>query len=182
LGEGDIGADELLGFLRKRANHLEGVVLSGGEVTLYPELPKLCRDIKELGFKIKLDTNGSNPQVLSLLLKNSLVDFVSLDFKAAKTLFKAVTLSNFYDSFISSLQILQGGNIPFEVRTTVHADLLNEEAINEMAGILVENGYSGVYYLQNYLHAEQTLGDLNANPKKLDKTILTDKIKIEFRN
>jgi pyruvate formate lyase activating enzyme len=182
LGEGDIGANELLDFLRKRVNHLEGVVLSGGEVTLYPELSELCRDIKELGFKIKLDTNGSNPQVLSLLLKNSLVDFVSLDFKAAKTLFKAVTLSNFYDSLISSLQILQGGNIPFEVRTTVHTDLLNEEAINEMAGVLVENGYGGIYYLQNYLHAEQTLGSLNANPKRLDKSILTDKIKIEFRN
>jgi pyruvate formate lyase activating enzyme len=182
LGEGDIGADELLDFLRKRVNHLEGVVLSGGEVTLYPKLPELCRDIKELGFKIKLDTNGSNPQVLNLLLKNSLVDFVSLDFKAAKTLFKAVTHSNFYDSFIHSLQLLQSSNIPFEVRTTVHTDLLNEEAINEMAGVLVENGYSGIYYLQNYLHAEQTLGDLNANPKKLNKTVLTDKIKIEFRN
>ncbi|MDR0762368.1 MAG: radical SAM protein, partial [Campylobacteraceae bacterium] len=58
LGEGNIGIDELLNFLRTRAGRLEGVVLSGGECTLYPELPKLCREIKELGFKIKLDTNG----------------------------------------------------------------------------------------------------------------------------
>ncbi|MDR1614920.1 MAG: anaerobic ribonucleoside-triphosphate reductase activating protein, partial [Campylobacteraceae bacterium] len=129
LGEGSIGTDELLDFLRKRTDHLEGVVLSGGECTLYSLLPELCRSIKELGFKIKLDTNGSKPQVLSLLLKNALLDFVSLDFKSSKTLFKTVTLSNFYDAFIESLQILQTNIVPFEVRTTVHADFLNEEAI-----------------------------------------------------
>jgi pyruvate formate lyase activating enzyme len=182
LGEGNIGADEFLDFLRKRTQRLEGVVLSGGECTLYPKLLELCREIKELGFKIKIDTNGSNPKILDNLLKSGFIDFVSIDFKAAKSLFKSVTLSNFYDAFIRSLQILRLNSVPFEVRTTVHADLLSEKTINEMADILLENGYKGVYYLQNYLHAKQTLGGLNANPKKFDKTLLTDKIKIEFRN
>ncbi|MDR2080896.1 MAG: anaerobic ribonucleoside-triphosphate reductase activating protein [Campylobacteraceae bacterium] len=182
LGKGNIGVDELLDFLRKKVGRLEGVVLSGGECTLYPKLTELCYKIKELGFKIKIDTNGSSPQVLDSLLKKSLIDFVSLDFKAAKSLFKNITHSNFYDSFIHSLQILCLNSVPFEVRTTVHADLLNEKAINEMADILLENGYKGIYYLQNYLHDENSLGNLNANPKKLDKTLLTDKIRIKFRN
>ncbi|MDR1614325.1 MAG: anaerobic ribonucleoside-triphosphate reductase activating protein, partial [Campylobacteraceae bacterium] len=92
------------------------------------------------------------------------------------------TLSNFYDAFIESLQILQTNIVPFEVRTTVHADFLNEEAINEMAGVLIGEGYKGTYYLQNYLPAEQTLGNLSVSLRKINKEILTDKIKIEFRN
>jgi pyruvate formate lyase activating enzyme len=182
LGEGSIGIDELLDFLRKRAGHLEGVVLSGGECTLYPELPNLCRKIKELGFKIKIDTNGSNPKVLNSLLKDGIADFVSLDFKAPKSLFKSVTLSNFYDNFIRSLRLLHSNGVPFEVRTTIHTALLNEQAINEMADVLLENGYEGIYYLQNYLHAEHTLGNLKEDIKRMDKTLLSGKIKIEFRN
>ncbi|MDR2099244.1 MAG: anaerobic ribonucleoside-triphosphate reductase activating protein [Campylobacteraceae bacterium] len=182
LGSGNIGVDELFDFLRKRTGRLEGVVLSGGECTLYPEISEFCYDIKEFGFKVKIDTNGSNPKVLNSLLKDALIDFVSLDFKAPKTLFKSVTFSNFYDAFVCSLQILQSNSVPFEVRTTVHTDLLNEQAINEMADVLLENGYEGIYYLQNYLHTEQTLGNLSANPKKIDKILLVDKIKIEFRN
>jgi pyruvate formate lyase activating enzyme len=161
---------------------LEGVVLSGGECTLYPELPKLCREIKGLGFKIKLDTNGSNPNMLKTLIEAGLADFVALDFKAPKSLFKSITSSNFYNAFIDSLQILQSNTTPFEVRTTVHTNLLNEQTINEMADILLENGYEGIYYLQNYLHAEQTLGNINKTLKKIDKTLLSDKAKIEFRN
>jgi pyruvate formate lyase activating enzyme len=182
LNKGRIGADELLNFLRKRIGRLEGVVLSGGECTLYPELPELCREIKELGFKVKIDTNGSNSKMLKTLIEAGLMDFAALDFKAPKTLFKSVTLSNFYDAFIASLQILRSCGIPFEVRTTFHTDLLNEQTINEMADVLLKNGYSGVYYLQNYLHAEQTLGSLSANPRTINKALLTDKIQIGFRN
>jgi pyruvate formate lyase activating enzyme len=182
LGKGKKSEEELLEFLQKRAKHLEGVVLSGGECTLYKKLVDLCIKIKGLGFKIKLDTNGSNPNVLKQLIKQNLIDFVSLDFKAPKTLFKSITFSNFYDALIDSLQILQSNDISFEVRTTVHIDILNEHAINEISDILLENGYSGIYYLQKYLHVEQTLGKMQNPIKIFDKNLLSDKIKIEFRN
>jgi pyruvate formate lyase activating enzyme len=182
LGKGKKSEKELLEFLRKRVGYLEGVVLSGGECTLYKKLDDLCVKIKELGFKIKLDTNGSNPNVLQRLIEQNLIDFVSLDFKAPKTLFKNITFSNFYDTVIGSLRILQSSGILFEVRTTVHVDILNEEAINEISDVLLENGYGGIYYLQRYLHVEQTLGKTRSPARILDKNLLSNKIKIEFRN
>jgi pyruvate formate lyase activating enzyme len=182
LERGKKSEQELFEFLQKRTGRLEGVVLSGGECTLYKKLIPLCAKIKTLGFKIKLDTNGSNPNVLKRLIEEDLINFVSLDFKAPKTLFKSVTLSVFYDALINSLQILQSSGMSFEVRTTVHTDMLNENAINEIIDILFQNNYNGIYYIQDYLHVKPTLGETQPPTKVLDKSLLSNKIKIAFRN
>jgi pyruvate formate lyase activating enzyme len=181
LGEGSIDTDELLSFLHSRVGRLEGVVLSGGECTLYPELHNLCRDIKELGFKVKIDTNGSRPDTLRVLAEEKLIDCVALDFKAPLPLFKATTRCDLYDKTLQSLRFLIQSGINFEVRTTVHTDLLNENAINSIVDILSNENYNGTYYLQNYLHAEKTLGDMQQSSKTLNKELLSDKIRVEFR-
>ncbi|MFV0480657.1 MAG: anaerobic ribonucleoside-triphosphate reductase activating protein [Campylobacteraceae bacterium] len=181
LENGKISLDELFTFLKKRVGLLEGVVLSGGECTNFSALEFTCKEIKKLGFKIKIDTNGSKPEVLKSLISQNLVDFVALDFKAPQGLFKKVTLSNFYEKTLNSLQILQNGPISFEVRTTVHKDLLDENAINEIVNVLHVNDYKGTYYLQNFLHVK-TLGELVEQTKLIDKNQLSKKIPIEFRN
>ena len=76
---GNISLDEALEFLQNRQGRLDSVVLSGGECTLYPHLEAFCEAIKALDYKIKIDTNGSNPELLRSLIENSLVDYIALD-------------------------------------------------------------------------------------------------------
>ena len=182
LQNGNKTIDELLEFLQKRAGLLDGVVLSGGECTIFRDITIICKKIKELGFKVKVDTNGSNPEVLDSLIKQNLIDYVALDFKAPKRVFKEITNSLFYEKTITSLILLIKSGLNFEVRTTIHSDLLDEKAINEIIDILYLNNYKGIYYLQNYLHLEKNLGNLIEQTKPFDKNLLNNKIPIEFRN
>ena len=172
--------EDLLLFLNKRVGLLDAVVLSGGEATIH-DLIDICKDIKALGYKIKLDTNGSNPKQLEKLLKKNLLDFVALDFKAPKEKFKTITKSNLYDKFIQSLQLLVESEIKYEVRTTLHNDLLNEDDINEMQTILIENDYKESYYIQNFLEVEN-ISNLKASNKIFDILKLNNKLDIVWRN
>ena len=172
--------DDLLGFLKKRVGLLEAVVLSGGEATMH-NLIEICKEIKALDYKIKLDTNGSNPKQIKELLEKELLDFVAIDFKATKNKFKEITKSNLYDSFIKSLNILEKSGIEYEVRTTLHNDLLNVHDINEMQDILIENNYKKDYFVQNFLEVEN-IGDLKSSTQKFDLSKLDNKLNIIWRN
>ncbi|MGB6329695.1 MAG: anaerobic ribonucleoside-triphosphate reductase activating protein [Halarcobacter sp.] len=172
--------DDLLGFLKKRVGLLEAVVLSGGEATMH-NLIEICKEIKALDYKIKLDTNGSNPKQIKELLEKELLDFVAIDFKATKNKFKEITKSNLYDNFIESLNILEKSGIEYEVRTTLHNDLLNVHDINEMQDILIENNYKKDYFVQNFLEVEN-IGDLKSSTQKFDFSKLDNKLNIIWRN
>lgn len=171
--------EDLLIFLNKRVGLLDAVVLSGGEATIH-NLIEICKDIKALGYKIKLDTNGSNPKQIKELIQNQLLDYVALDFKAPKDKFKEITKSNLYDNFIKSLKIIEKSTINYEVRTTVHNDLLNEDDINKMQSILVKNHYKENYYLQNFLEVEN-IANLKASTKRFDLSKLDNKLNIIWR-
>lgn len=82
-GETLLAEEDALAFLKKRASLLDGLVVSGGEPTLQPGLADFCRKVKKLGYRIKLDTNGSRPQVLAALMDEELVDYVAMDCKSA---------------------------------------------------------------------------------------------------
>jgi len=157
--EGRYTPDDLLSFLRKRTGLLDGVVLSGGEPTLH-DLAPLCRKIRALGFKIKLDTNGLNPTRLRELVEEGLVQYVALDFKANGARFGYITGSSRYERFLESLDFLIGAKCPFEVRTTVHPDLLGKEAVEAMAGELYRRGYRGTYYLQSFVETGRNIADI----------------------
>jgi pyruvate formate lyase activating enzyme len=181
-GEGRYTNQEILDFLRTRVGKLTAVVLSGGECTLYPHLIELCEEIKELGFKIKIDTNGLKPDIVKELIDFSLIDFVALDYKAPTTKFSAITRATSNEKFYKTLDLLIDKNFPFEVRTTYHSDLLHEDDINEIVSDLKKRKYKGTYYVQNFLHVEQTLGDINTPSIPINKDLLLNELPIEIRN
>lgn len=172
--------DDLLIFLKKRVGLLDAVVLSGGEATIH-DLIEICLKIKALGYKIKLDTNGSNPKQIKELIKKDLLDFVALDFKATKEKFKNITKSSFYDKFIESIKILEKSKIEYEVRTTLHNDLLNVDDINEMQEVLIQNNYNKNFYIQKFLEVEN-LSNLKASNNIFDISNLDNKLDIVWRN
>ncbi len=181
LGEGDKTIEEALGFLKNRKGLLDGVVLSGGEATLYEELVQFCQQIKALGFKIKLDTNGLNPSMIMQLVESKLVDYIALDYKAPKEKFFTLTKNRHFDHFSQTLNYLIGNAFPFEVRTTVHSDLLRVEEINRIIQDLHKRGYNGIYYLQKFVYDENTIGKVKAEQNSLDKSQISTQIKVVWR-
>lgn len=155
-------------FLEERKNLLDGVVLSGGECTLSPELPEFVRRIRELGYKIKLDTNGLRPEMLEMLLSRHHLDYVALDYKAPREKFSAVTGDGGFTEFHSSLAMLCRSNVPFEVRTTVHTDLLDEGDVSAIIADLDALGFKGDYYVQNFTPAPKMLRPLPDQTRTLD--------------
>lgn len=177
-----IDAAYLERFLKARQGLLEGVVLSGGECTLSAGLPLFARYLKSLGYKVKIDTNGTRPQVLRQLLDECLVDFISLDFKAPPERFASVTGLKSHNGFFESLEIVANSTIGKEVRTTVHTDQLDRANVDEMLGLLAKTGYRGSYVVQNF-RGGATLGNLEQPTRKLNIDGLSASgIDVSFRN
>ena len=141
---GAITMQETLDFLSSRVSLLDGVVLSGGEATAY-DLIEFCQAIKEMGFAIKLDTNGTYHNTVKTLLDLHLLDYVALDYKAPQEKFTQITHSRRYDKFSKTLDLLIASDIKFEVRTTVHSDLLSVRDINTIITDLIQRGYTKDY-------------------------------------
>ena len=182
LGKGQISEEEFLKFLDKRVGKLSGVVFSGGECTLNPSFLKLAREVKKRNFKLKVDTNGTNSSILRKAISEKLIDYVALDFKSVKQKYKNITGSNLYEKFIETLRFLIKINFNFEVRTSVHADLLDENDITQMAKILEQNGYKGVYFLQGFLQTDDNFGNLKTATKEFNPNLIQTTLKIELRN
>ena len=182
LGCGKVSEDEFYAFLRSRVGKLEAVVFSGGECTCARDFLQILQTTKNLGYLIKIDTNGSNPKIIQNAVNLGLVDFISLDFKADEAKFYEITKSNFYENFLQNLRFLIEANFDFEVRTTVHGDLLSEDEISNMVQILHKQGYRGTYYLQNFLATEQNLGNIVQPKHSFEPTKIKSVLKIGLRN
>jgi pyruvate formate lyase activating enzyme len=163
LEKGNYSFEQLIPFLKQRENLLKGVVLSGGEATLNKEIYDICKYIKSMGFKIKLDTNGLKPQVLEKLIKNNLLDFIALDFKTSKTNFFEITKNKEYEKLTDSLKLLIDSNLDFEVRTTYHNSLFSKNDINEILEVLQKYKYTKTYYIQKCLNSVPTLSNISKN-------------------
>ena len=127
-------AEELLSFLKRRKGILDGVCISGGEPTIHPELLELLGSIKAQGYLIKLDTNGSHPEILRSALDEGLVDYVAMDVKNSPAKYAqtvglpAIDLSGIEES----LGLLLNGTTEYELRTTVVSQFHSEASILEM--------------------------------------------------
>lgn len=131
-----LSEEELLRFLEKRSGILEGVCITGGEPTLYPrELARLMKDIRSLGYKIKLDTNGYLPHVLRELCDAGLVDFVAMDIKAGRDHYsRASGVPEIrVESVSESADYLMRGKTPYEFRTTVVKGLHTKDDFTDIA-------------------------------------------------
>ncbi len=178
--KGKYSLEEILAFLEQRVGLLDGVVLSGGEATSH-NLISFCQKIKALGFKIKLDTNGTNHTNIKELIDLNLIDYIALDYKAPNYKFYEITHSNAFSLFENTLTYLIQSDIKFEVRTTVHNDLLNEKDINFIVNDLIKKGYKNTYFLQEFMDTEDNIGNISAPIKKFDKTLLSKSLDIVYR-
>ena len=132
----------LLDFLRKRQGVLDGVCITGGEPTLHADLPELLRSIRALGYAIKLDTNGTNPQLLRRLIDEGLVDYVAMDVKNGPDRYaETVGIEGFSLAAIEeSIRLLLEDKTDYELRTTVVLPLHSEDSIAAMSAWLTALG------------------------------------------
>ncbi len=182
LGKGKYNFQELFPFFEKRIGLLDGVVLSGGECLLHKNVALHIQQLKTMGFLVKIDTNGSNPDLLAQLIQENLIDYVALDFKSLAPTFQEITQSDLFANFERSFALLQAHTIPFELRTTHHSSLLSVEAINQMIQYLEKKNYRGNYYLQAFKNKTETLTDLpHSFPISADKLLLSSSFLVYFR-
>lgn len=144
---------EVLSFLNKRRGILDGVCITGGEPTLQNDLIDFISSIKEIGYQIKLDTNGTNPGILFSLISSKLVDYVAMDIKTAPSDYSRVCgIDRFNtDTVLESVSILKNSDISYEFRTTVISEYHNSDTFEEI-GTLLKG--SKAYYLQKFEDSE----------------------------
>ncbi|MFA6307116.1 MAG: anaerobic ribonucleoside-triphosphate reductase activating protein [Patescibacteria group bacterium] len=143
-----IKEDDLFVFLESRAGKLDAVVITGGEPCLQKGLPEFIKKIKKLGFLVKLDTNGSYPEILAKLIKEKLVDYIAMDLKAPAEKYKEVAgLKADFNNIKKSVKMIMQSNLPYEFRTTVVPGLLNKDDIGEMGKIIKG---ADKWYLQGF--------------------------------
>ena len=157
---------ELLAFLKKRQGLLDGAAITGGEPCLHKELPELMRKIRELGFAVKLDTNGYHPAMLKYILDEGLADYVAMDIKNSPEKY-AVTCgvtSIRFDVIRESIDILLNSGREFEFRTTVVKEF-HEAADFHAMGNLIKGAEH--YYLQSFTDRDTVpFGNLHAPSKE----------------
>ncbi|WP_428022890.1 anaerobic ribonucleoside-triphosphate reductase activating protein [Arcobacter sp.] len=179
--EGNYYINDILNFLKNRVGMLDSVVLSGGEATLY-DLSDLCKKIKDLGFKIKLDTNGTNLKLIKKLISEKLLDFIAIDFKAPKYKYENITGVKKYDNFIQTIKYLIDINFDFELRTTINSLLLDEIDINNMINTINSLGYKNTYYLQNFIETPSNIGNIDKGNDINKEKLVTNGLSIQWRN
>ena len=141
--------DEIIGFLKTRIGKLDGVVLTGGEVCLQKDLIQFAEKIKDLGFLIKLDTNGSKPDVVEKFLDKKLVDYFAMDIKTSPKKYKDFFASKIsFSSILASIKLIMNSGVEYEFRTTVVKSLLTNEDFIQIGETI--NGAER-YYLQKFV-------------------------------
>lgn len=165
LCSGRLTVEDFQNFLITRQGLLDGVVLSGGEPLRYASIQAMAQWIKSQNFALKIDTNGTYPQVLKRMLDEDLVDTVALDFKALRHQWENVTgrWEGYYDHFEQTLRVLIKAKIRYEVRMTLHPSLISPDDLDHMVQYLRDQGYCSPIYVQRYRHYP-TLGEMEDVP------------------
>lgn len=154
--EPEMDFDFILGFLKKRRGILDGVCVTGGEPTLASELPDFLKKIKELGYKVKLDTNGAKPDVVKALAFEGLIDKVAMDIKSCPERYpvlSGVAQPNL-SAIFETVDFLLNGNLDYEFRTTVVRELHTESDFVEIGKWIAG---AKAYYLQAYKESADVL-------------------------
>lgn len=133
IEKGFIPEDIFFRFLERRKNLLQGVVITGGEPTLHPDLEDFIVKIRALGYAVKLDTNGNRPDVLRRLIERGLVQYVAMDFKTSFARYPSLSgLGADAEAVEKSFDLLKERRVPYEFRTTLIREMHTEEVLQEM--------------------------------------------------
>lgn len=152
-----IPEEEFFAFLESRRGRLGGVCVSGGEPTLQADLPRFIEKIKAMGFEVKLDTNGTNPEMLSSLIDGGLLDYVAMDIKSSPEGYARVSgVSPDMEKIKRSIELLLSDKIDYEFRTTVAKPLFSTGDFVEI-GKLIKGAKR--YYLQGFLDSGDLIGE-----------------------
>ncbi len=166
-----ISEKDFFDFLKKRKKLLEGVVICGGEPTINNDLPNFIKKIKKLGYLVKLDTNGSNPELLNELINNKLIDYVAMDIKAPlnKEKYDKATGANvILDDIKESIETIKNSGIDCEFRMTVVPSLHEKE---DVILVVKEISPAKKFFLQNF-RAEKTINPEFEKIKPYSKDLL----------
>ena len=176
--EKNIPVEKILAFLKKRLGLLAGICFSGGEPLLQPDLEDFIVQVKEMGYFVKLDTNGSNSYLLRHLVEKKLLDYVAMDIKNAPGKYGITIGIADYDlgEIFRSVDFLMSGTVPYEFRTTVVREFHKREDFAAIGRWIKD---AGQYYLQNF----QDSGDLiRPGLRAYTRDILVQALEVVRRN
>jgi pyruvate formate lyase activating enzyme len=160
----ELDVQKIVDFLNKRKGLVQSVIICGGEPSLHKNLIEWLRYIKELGYRIKLDTNATNPILLKQVMDEKLVDYFAIDYKAPKDKYEKITQTKLGGNLVfDNIKFLIDNGADLEIRTTVHTKLLSKEDIEKMIQELSSIGVKK-YFLQGYIHLGETVGDVEDDP------------------
>jgi len=174
LFETPIPEKEVLSFLANRRGKLDAVEITGGEPTLQPDLRDFMSELKKFDYLVKLDTNGSNPEILSEAIERGIVDYLAMDVKAPLERYHEITDSRVDPAKIEhSIELIMSSGLDYEFRTTVVKSQLGKRDILEI-GRLIRG--SKRYILQKFVPVKVL------NPKYLDEVTYGDEDLEYFRD
>ena len=168
---------ELLEFLKKRFGLLDGVAITGGEPTLWPGLYDFIAEVKKIGYEVKLDTNGTRPDVIKKLVADRLVDYIAMDIKNCREKYGAtIGFDESYDltAIDESINFLMESNVDFEFRTTVTRQFHTTEDIVKIGEWIRGNEK---YFLQQFKDSGDIIGEGLSEYNKEDMEALLDEIR-----
>lgn len=163
---------EVFDFLKKRKRLLQGVCITGGEPTLQSDLPQFIHQIRNLGYKVKLDTNGTNPDMLTNLLHDHMLDYIAMDIKADPSSYSILSGCSIDINIIrKSIDIIKNAGIDYEFRTTVTAE---GHSMNTFINIGKMINHAKNYSLQYYEASENVLSPIFHTPSESDMQTYAD--------
>lgn len=166
----DYTVDEVLGFLKKRAGLLDGVAITGGEPLMNPDIDEFIKEIRKLGYSVKLDTNGSYPERLESIVSQGIVDYVAMDIKNCKEKY-AMTIGikkNDLSKIEKSVDLLKSGIVDYEFRTTVVNEFHTVEDIRKAAEWIKG---AKRYFLQNFVDSGNLI---DSKVSGVDKSVMLE--------
>ncbi|MBF0503571.1 MAG: anaerobic ribonucleoside-triphosphate reductase activating protein [Candidatus Omnitrophica bacterium] len=141
--------EEILSYLQHHRGKLEGVVLTGGEPTIQEGLSDFIVQIRAMGFAVKLDTNGSQPQVLAALIASHLIDYIAMDIKTSVGKYRGLTsMTCPIDKIIESINLIIDSGIPYQFRTTLVKEFCTTEDLTDIQHLLKKANH---YVLQTFV-------------------------------
>jgi len=180
-----LSEEEVISFLEKRRGKLDAVTVTGGEPTLQPDLDRFLQTIKGMGYLTKIDTNGSNPDVLERLIRGRLVDYLAMDVKGPLKKYERIANVKVKTAKIRrSIELITASGIEHEFRTTVVRSQLDNEDLIATATLLKK----GLYVLQSFVPAKsldhEFLTEISYSPEEfadIQKNLESKRLRVFIR-